>query len=125
MASANLRISCITGAIIAGCIAAAYLIVGAPSAKSFAYGSLVAIIGALILNWRHWQAKRRLDVSAGWVLRHAYKTAIERYIWAAIMLALGFKIMKLAPTWLLAGFITGQIVWLFVSIWISKIENAK
>lgn len=125
MSSENTRILGITVGIVVVSIAAAYLVVGAPSAKSYAYGSVVAIVGALILNWRHWQAKQRLDVNAEWVLQHAYKTAIERYLWAAVMLALGFKLLKLTPLFLLAGFVIGQIAWLFVSIWISKIENTR
>ncbi len=94
-----------------------YLIDGYSAAKSFAYGSLVAMIGALLLIWRHWQVVRRVNDSAETVLRQAYKVAIERYLLSAVLLALGFKILELMPLWLMAGFVVGQAIWLFASVW--------
>jgi hypothetical protein len=76
------------------------------------------LIGALYLAWRLKQGERQLDDSAEQVLRNAYKTAIERFVWAALMLALGFKFLELTPLWLLAGFVVGQVAWLFVPVWI-------
>lgn len=95
-----------------------YMIVSSPAAKSYAYGSIVALIGALYLAWRQKQGEKQLDVDAGQVLRKAYKTAIERFVWAGFMLAIGFKLLELTPLWLLAGFVVGQMAWLFVPIWI-------
>ena len=95
-----------------------YVIVTPPAAKSFAYGSLVSLIGALYLAWRLKQGERQLDVDAGQVLRNAYKTVIERFVWAALMLGLGFKLLELTPLWLLAGFVVGQAAWLLVPVWI-------
>ena len=109
-------ISLIGAALVLGAITT-YMVVGFPAAKSFAYGNLVAMIGALLLAWRHWQANRRSGDSAEVVLRQAYRTVIERFIWAAIMLALGFKILELMPLWLVAGFVMGQTVSVFASIW--------
>lgn len=95
------------------------LVVDYPAAKSFAYGNFVALIGSLLLTWRHWQVERRSDESAENLLRQAYKATIERYIWAAVMLAIGFKILELMPLWLVAGFVVGQAIWLFASIWMK------
>lgn len=95
-----------------------YMVASPSAAKSFAYGSIVAMAGAIFLAWRLGQGEKRPDVGAEWVLRHAYKTAIERFIWAIFMLALGFKLLELAPLWLLAGFIAGQAAWLLTPVWI-------
>ena len=116
MCSGIVRLLSVLGAIILTGSTATYLLVGSPAAKSFIYGSLVAMIGAIILLWRQAQAERRAVNDAVWIVRHAYKAAIERYIWAAIMLALGFKLLELVPLWLMVGFIVGQVAWLFVSI---------
>jgi len=35
------------------------------------------------------------------------------------LLAIGFGLLKLAPLWLLAGFVSGQLAWLAVPVWIS------
>lgn len=98
--------------------AIAYLVVSPSAGKSFAYGSIIALTGALLLTWRLKQSETRPGVGAEWVLRHAYKVAIERFAWAIIMLAIGFKLLELAPLWLLAGFVVGQVAWLFVPVWI-------
>lgn len=92
-----------------------YWVADLPAVKSFVYGSIVAIIGALFLAWRYRQGLKYSK--AEWVLRHAYKTAIERFIWAVFLLGLGFKLLGLAPLWLLAGFVVGQAAWLLAPVW--------
>lgn len=111
------RLLSIIGAVVIIGSITIYLVVDFPAAKSFAYGSTIAMIGTMLLAWRHWQAERCADVCAESVLRQAYRAAIERYIWAAVMLALGFKILELMPLWLVAGFVMGQAVSLFAPIW--------
>jgi len=111
------RLIGLKGAALASGTIATNWVAGFSAAKSFAYGSLVALIGGLLLVWRHWQVYRCSDDSAEHALRQAYKAAIERYVFAAVMLALGFKILELMPIWLLAGFVVGQTVWLFASVW--------
>jgi F0F1-type ATP synthase assembly protein I len=60
------------------------------------------------------------------VLRHAYKTAIERFIWTIFLLLIGFKLLDLSPLWLLAGFVMGQAVWLLAPIWMKlRTQNDK
>jgi hypothetical protein len=80
---------------------------------------LVALMGGLLLVWRHWQVNRCSDNSVEHALRQAYKTAIERFIFSAAMLALGFKFLELLPLWLMAGFVVGQTIWLFASVWMK------
>lgn len=95
-----------------------------PAAKSFVYGNMVTLIGVLLLAWRYRQVE--VESEAEWVLRHAYKTAIERFIWTILLLVLGFKFLGLLPLWLLAGFVVGQAVWLLAPIWMRlRTQNDK
>lgn len=104
--------------------AVTYKVVDLPAAKSFVYGSMVAIIGALLIAWRYKQGLRHSE--ANQILRHAYKTSIERFVWAIFLLALGFKLLGLAPMWLLAGFVVGQVAWLLAPIWMRlRTQNDK
>lgn len=104
--------------------AVTYWVANLPAVKSFVYGSIVAIIGALFLAWRYRQGLEHSE--AEWVLRHAYKTAIERFIWTIFLLALGFKLLGLTPVWLLAGFVVGQAAWLLAPIWMRlRTQNDK
>jgi F0F1-type ATP synthase assembly protein I len=112
-----------TAIVITGA-AVTYKVVDLPAAKSFVYGSLVAIIGALLIAWRYKQGLRHSE--ANQILRHAYKTSIERFVWAIFLLALGFKLLELAPMWLLAGFVVGQVAWLLAPIWMRlRTQNDK
>lgn len=89
-----------------------YFVVTPLAAKSVAYGSCVTLVGTLLLAWRLRQGERRENPGAEWYLRQAYHTAIERFVWVAFMLAVGFGLLKLAPLWVLAGFVAGQAAWL-------------
>ena len=102
----------------------AYFVVTSLAAKSVAYGSCTALLGTLLLAWRFRQGESRANSGAEWHLRQAYRTAIERYVWAAFMLAAGFGLLKLAPLWVLAGFVAGQAAWLVVPV-LMKFENTK
>ena len=97
----------------------AYLVVTPSAAKSLVYGSCIALVSTLFLAWRLKQGERRQSMDATWALRQAYRTAIERYVWTAVMLAVGFKLLKLAPLWMLAGFVVGQAAWLLLPIWMK------
>ena len=122
--SEHIRLVWLQGAItIIGAIIT-YLVVTPPAAKSLVYGSCVALLSTLLLAWRFKQGEHREGLGAEWALRQAYRTAIERFVWTAIILAAGFGILKLAPLWMLAGFVVGQAAWLLIPIWM-KFENAK
>jgi dipeptide/tripeptide permease len=96
------------------------------AAVSIAFGGCVALTGTLFLAWRFATGGRQDRLDAGQVLRHAYRTARERFMLAVFLLAIGFGILKLAPIWLLAGFISGQLAWLAVPVWIRlKKQNGK
>lgn len=95
----------------------AYAAVTPLAAKSVAFGGCVATIGTLFLAWRFALGARLEQFGAERVLGHAYRTAIERFVLAACLLAIGFKALKLLPLWLLAGFVFGQLAWLAVPMW--------
>lgn len=78
----------------------------------------------MFLAWRWRQESGRGNVSAEKVVRQAYQAAIERFVWVVVMLGTGFRLLELAPFWLLAGFVAGQMAWLLLPIWM-KFENTK
>jgi len=124
------RLAGLQGSITMIGAAITYFAVTPPTAKSFAYGSIVALVSTLFLAWRLSQGEcRKESLGAEWCLRQAYRTAIERYAGVIILLALGFKLLKLAPFWMLTGFIVAQSAWLVVPVLIrlgtglDKTEN--
>lgn len=101
-----------------------YMVANLPAVKSFVYGNMVAIIVAILLAWRYKQGLRIRG--AAMVLRHGYKTTLERFVWAIFLLILGFKFLNLLPFWLLAGFVVGQAAWLLAPIWMRlSTQNDK
>lgn len=94
----------------------AYWVVNPSAAKSLAFGSCIVLVTTLLLAWR---AKHNAQdtAGAGKVLRLAYRTALERMVYTIAMLAVGFKLLNLAPFWVIAGFIAGQAAWLTVPVW--------
>lgn len=104
----------------------AYVIAAPLAAESVAFGGCVATIGTLFLAWRFVTGVSREHLGATWVLRHAYRTAIERFMLVASLLVIGFELLRLAPVWMLAGFICGQLAWLAVPVWMRlKSKNDK
>ncbi len=102
----------------------AYAVSTPLAAKSVAFGGCVATLGTLFLAWRLAMGARREHLGAEWVLRLAYRTAVERFVLVAFLLAMGFKLLKLAPLWMLGGFIFGQLAWLAVPLWMKlKTQN--
>jgi len=120
------RLAGLQGAIVIFGAVITYFVVTPPAAKSFAYGSCVALIGALFLAWRLRQVEKESNPKADSSLRHAYGAAIERFVWVILLLAMGFKLLKLAPLWVLVGFVVGQSAWLVVPVWIRlRTKNDK
>lgn len=118
------RLVGLQGAIMALGAVLTYFVVTPLAAKSVAYGSCVAVVGTLLFAWRFMQGESRENSDAAWYLRQAYRTAIERYVWVVFMLAAGFGLLRLAPLWVLAGFVAGQAAWLAVPV-LMKFENTK
>jgi len=121
-----IRLASLQGAItiIGACLTS--MIVTPPAAKSLLFGSCIALTSTLFLAWRFRQGARGGNLDAASALRQAYRTEIERFVWTGAMLAVGFGALKLAPLWMLAGFVTGQAAWLLLPIWMklrSKNDN--
>jgi ATP synthase protein I len=75
------------------------------------YGGGVALAASALLGWRQWQARRPLHADPARHLGALYRTALERWVLAGLLLAAGFT-LGLAPLPLLAGFVLGQLVFL-------------
>ncbi len=108
-----------------------YFAVTPQAAQSVAYGSSISLVGALFLTWRYRQGARHKSLDAEWQVRQAYRTAVERFVGMTLLLAIGFGLLRLAPLWMLAGFIAGQLAWLVIPVWIGldwtrlKTKNKK
>ncbi len=113
----QLRLAGIQGGITIIGAAVTYVVVAPWAAASVAFGGCVATVGTLFLAWRFVWGGRREHLGAEWILRHAYRTALERFMLVAFLLGIGFEFFKLAPVWLLAGFAGGQLAWLAVPLW--------
>lgn len=101
----------------------AYLVVNRLAAWSVAFGGWIALVGTLWLVMRLRQAERQQNPEAGVILRHAYRTAIERFIWVFLLFAAGFRLLELAPLWVMTGFVAGQSAWLIAPVWKSRLGN--
>jgi ATP synthase protein I len=110
----------ITGATVA------YFLVSPLAAKSVAFGGGIALTSVLLIVWRFRQADRKVDASAEWLVRQAYRTLLERLVLVAFLFVLGMGILKLVPLWLLAGFVGAQLGWLVAPVWMrTKNEHGK
>jgi len=117
MRSEKVRLAGLQGVITITGAAVAYAFAAPLAAGSIAFGGCIAVAGTLFLAWRFAAGQGHLGAEG--VLRHAYRTAMERFMLVVFLLAIGFGLLKLAPLWLLAGFVSGQLAWLAVPVWIS------
>ncbi|MDR2711328.1 MAG: ATP synthase subunit I [Burkholderiales bacterium] len=134
MLSEYRRLLGLQGAIVvAGAIISSFA-ASFPAAMAFAFGSCIVLASSAFFVWRFQQGARHTQnessgrdanaANAEWYLRQAYRTAIERFIWVAGMLVVGFKLLELKPFWMLAGFLGGQVIWLVAPIWM-RVEKVK
>ena len=94
------------------------------AAASVAYGACIVLLSTFLLAWRFKQGEKK-NTDAEWVLRQAYQTAIERFVIVIFLLAVGIKLLQLAPFWMLAGFVVAQIASMIGMLWIKRIDNEK
>ncbi len=126
MRSEKVRLAWIQGAITLIGAAVTYSVAAPFAAASFAFGGCVATFGTLFLAWRYVTGGRQEHLGAEWILRHAYRTALERFVLVACLLAIGMGILRLAPALVLAGFVCGQSAWLAAPVWMKlKKQNGK
>ncbi len=115
----HLRLAVLQGAITTISATIAYVVSTPLVAESVAFGCGVALVGTLFLAWRTARGALLEQYGAGWVLRHAYRTAMERFLLVALLLGMGFKLLTLAALWVFAGFVVGQLAWLAVPVWMK------
>ncbi len=123
MRNEHIRIAGLQSAIIITGFFLAYLVVNQLAAWSVVFGGWIALVSTLWLALRLEQAERQQKTEAGESLRHAYRTVIERFVWVFLLFAAGFKLLELAPLWVLTGFVAGQAAWLIAPVWKSRLEN--
>jgi len=78
-------------------------------AGSVWFGGAIASANLLLLEWRRRMADKGPALSAAASLRLLYRTALERFVLAAALFALGLGVLRLYPLALLTGFIVGQV----------------
>ena len=123
MLSEKARLAGLQGVIIAAAAAVANKYAAPIGIWSVAFGGGVAIFATLFLVWRHAAGAGTVEQGAERVLRQAYRTSLERFVLVACLLAIGMGILKLAPAWVLAGFVSGQAAWLAAPLWFKKSKN--
>jgi len=82
---------------------------GVNAAAAVWFGGAVATCNILLLVWRRHRAASGRALSAGASLWLLYRTALERFVLVALLLALGLGVLKLHPLALLTGFVVGQL----------------
>lgn len=84
--------------------------------SALAYGCFVSFSNTVLLAWRYKQGQHKASLSAGWALKQAHRTVIERYVLVVVLLAVGYELLRLLPLWILAGFVAGQVAWIFALV---------
>lgn len=93
------------------------------AAEAVAFGGLVAVVNALLLNWRMRWGGRHLDQDAGWHFRQAFRSLFERFAMVAVLFALGLKLARLAPLPMLTGFVLAQLAWIAAPRWLKLMSK--
>lgn len=109
------RLAGLQALLVLGSLVAGFYIIPV-NANALAYGGGMALFNTLLLAWRFKQGERKVGLGTGWVLGQAYRTVVERYIWAILWFAVGYKLLGLAPLWMMAGFVAGQVGWVFALV---------
>jgi ATP synthase protein I len=92
------------------CLAAVvFLILSGPfQAGSALYGGIIALLAALLLEWRRTRTGRGRALNADQSIRALYRSAVERMGLVVVLFVLGMGVLRLDPLALLTGFIAGQ-----------------
>lgn len=96
---------------IAGIAAIKFVVPGI--LKSALYGSMIALLNTGFLYWRMRKAESNPSSTANDSLKQVQRTALERFLLIAVMLALGMTgTLRLMPAVVLTSFVTGQLIFL-------------
>jgi hypothetical protein len=110
------NVLCSLGMPLAAVLAAALVassLAGLERGGALVAGGLTAWLSGLLLWWRK---ARPFSASADTELRLVYRTAVERMVLVAGLLALWMGVLALAPVYVLGGFILGQLALILSSI---------
>lgn len=77
------------------------------------YGGGVAIINTLLQQWHARRAERVAGNSPERNMRLLFRCAIERFVAAVVLLAIGLGILGLMPLALILGFVTAQLAQIY------------
>lgn len=91
--------------------------------RSVCYGGAVALTNTLLLSWRMRSSARQPGRKPQEELFRLYRSSMERFFVAALLIAAGLGWLKLMPALMLAGFVLGQLA-LVVSTITSGIEKS-
>jgi uncharacterized oligopeptide transporter (OPT) family protein len=103
------------GIVVVSALLAAWVL-DVPAALALAYGGAVATANVALLFWRWWQGKDVFHCDTQRHVRTFFRSSLERFFVVGILLAVGFLLLKLKPIALVAGFVVGQLAWMFASL---------
>lgn len=93
-----------------------YLWRGPATLPAVIYGGVTAFVYGVIQYWRMEQAKRLAADDAQGGFRLAIRAEIERLLAVAVLLAVGFAVLKLAPLPLIVAFVAGVILQVLIAL---------
>jgi ATP synthase protein I len=85
------------------------LVSGGFQAASALFGGTIALTNVLLLEWRRYRTDKGRALDARQSLRVLYRSALERMLLVALLVALGLGVLALTPLALLTGFVVGQM----------------
>jgi F0F1-type ATP synthase assembly protein I len=83
---------------------------GGDVAAALIFGSAISIVTTLLSLWHHFRLEQVAENSVGKSMRRILGCAFERIILGALLFAVAFGVLELAPFPLLAGFLIGFLV---------------
>ena len=89
---------------------------GGFQAGSTGFGGATALINLLLLEWRRYRTDIGHAIDARQSLRVLYRSALERVLLVALLLAFGLGVLALDPLALLVGFVAGQLALILTGI---------
>lgn len=81
--------------------------------SAYLYGGSIAITNSLLQRWHLIGSAKHAKSDASMNLRKAYRCVLERWVLTISMFAIGFGVLALSASYLMAGFIVTQLALLF------------
>lgn len=93
-----------------------FLRAGIHAAGAVWFGGMMAVLNAVLLQWRRHRAETGPALTAARSLRLLYRTALERFALVVVLFALGLGVLGLAPLALVSGFVAGQLALILMGL---------